>query len=220
MQSKVPPLIFVTGTDGAGKSCLSGWLVQCFKEQGLPTGLVWSRFNNFLSKPLLGLARLTHHNYYKKIDGVLFGFHDFEHLNGFRHLFVLLQAIDVNLAAFRDIRKARQSYEIIVCERGPWDTIVDVIADTGFYNLPDTLLGRAFTMQVRTGSLVVFINRSKDNILKSRPELIHDDKLQKKIDIYSRLAKTYGWFVVDNNKSLDAAKMQICQILGIDLTPK
>jgi thymidylate kinase len=220
MQLKVPPLIFITGTDGAGKSCLSDWLVQYFKEQGLQAGLVWSRFNNFLSKPLLGLARLTHHNYYKKIDGNLFGFHDFEHLNGFRHLFVLLQAIDVNLAVFRYIRKTKQSYDIIVCERGPWDTIVDVIADTGFDNLSNTLLGRVFTMQVRTGSIVIFINRSKDNIFNSRPQMIHDGKLEKKIDIYSRLAKTYGWFVVDNNQSLAAAKMQICQILGIDATAK
>ena len=218
MQSKISPLIFITGTDGAGKSVLSEWLVQYFKEQGFKAGLVWSRFNNLLSKPLLGLARLTHHNYYKKIDGVLFGFHDFVHLECFRHLFALLQAIDVNLAAFRDMRKARQSYDIIVCERGPWDTIVDVIADTGFDNLSNTLLGRVFTIQVRTRSIVIFIDRSKDNIFSSRPEMVHDDKLEKKIEIYSRLAKENGWFVVDNNQSLAAAKRQIRQILGIDVT--
>ena len=214
IQTKFPPLIFITGTDGAGKSCLSEWLVGYFKAHELRAGLVWSRFNNFLSKPLLGLARLTNHNYYKMFDGVLFGFHNFEHLNGFRYIYALMQAIDVNLAALRDIGIARRRFDIVVCERGPWDTLVDVIADTGIDKLSQTLLGRVFTMQVRNRSVVILINRSKDKILYSRPELVHDNKLDRKIIIYNKLAQSNGWFSVDNNSSLATAKKQICGILG------
>jgi hypothetical protein len=214
LQTKFPPLIFITGTDGAGKSCLSKWLVGYFKEHDLKAGLVWSRFNNFLSKPLLGLTRLTNHNYYKMIDGVLFGFHNFEHLNGFRHVYAVTQAIDVNLAALRDIRIARRRFDIVLCERGPWDTLVDVIADTGIDDLHQTPLGRVFTMQVRNGSAVILINRSKDKILNSRPELVHDNRLDRKIEIYKKLAKSNGWFSVDNNSSLAKTKRQICGIIG------
>jgi len=163
---------------------------------------------------LLGLARLTNHNYYKMIDGVLFGFHNFEHLNGFRHIYALMQAIDVNLAALRDIGYAKRRFDIVVCERGPWDTLVDVIADTGIDNLSQTLLGRVFTMQIRNRSVVILINRSRDKILYSRPELVHDKKLDRKITIYNTLAQSDGWFSVDNNSSLAKTKMQICGILG------
>lgn len=219
MHKKVPPLVFITGTDGAGKSCLSEWLVGNFRKQGLQADLVWSRYNNFFSKPLLGLARLTHHNYYRTLDGVLFGFHDFEHLSGFRHLFALFQAIDVNLAAFRDISIVKRRFDTLVCERGPWDTLVDVIVDTGLDNLADPFLCRLFTIQVKKGSVVIFINRSKDNILNTRPELVHDRSLDRKIDLYSRLAQKYGWFIVDNNESLATTKIQICKIFGMELTP-
>lgn len=218
MDKKVPPLIFITGTDGAGKSSLSEWLVSNFRNRGLEVDLVWSRFNNFFSKPLLGLSRLTHHNYYRTIDGVLFGFHNFKHLHGYRHLFALLQAIDVNLAVLRDIRIGRRRFDTLICERGPWDTLVDVIADTGLDNLADPILSRLFTIQVRKGSIVIFINRSRDNILKSRPELVHDRNLNRKIDLYSDLSQKYGWFIVDNNESLATTKKQICQIFENGVT--
>jgi len=216
MHTKVPPIVFITGTDGAGKSILSEWLVANFRNQGLQVDLVWSRFNNFFSKPLLGLARLTHHNYYRTIGGVLFGFHNFRHLHGYRHLFALLQAIDVNLAVLRDIRIGKRRFDTLVCERGPWDTLVDVIVDTGIENLADPIPCRLFTMQVLKGSIVIFINRSRDNILKSRPELVHDCSLDRKIELYSVLAKKYGWFIVDNNESLATTKKQIFRIFGIE----
>jgi thymidylate kinase len=215
MESGFPSLIFITGTDGAGKSCLAQWLVHVLQGRGFRAGLVWSRFNNFLTKPLLGLTRLTGHNYYKRIDGVLFGFHNFEHLNGFRHLFALLQAIDVNIAALRYITKAKRSFDIVICERGPWDTLVDVIADTELDKLHDSVLGRLFTTQARTGATVLFIKRSKDNILRSRPELVHDYKLDRRIAIYNRLAEAHGWFVIDNNKSLATTQAHIARLIGI-----
>ena len=218
MHPKIPPLIFITGTDGAGKSSLSEWLVSNLRNRGLEVDLVWSRFNNFFSKPLLGLARLTHHNYYRTIDSVLFGFHNFRHLHGYRHLFALLQAIDVNLAVLRDIRIGRRRFDTLICERGPWDTLVDVIVDTGLDNLADPILCRLFTIQVRNGSIVILINRSKNNILKSRPELVHDRNLDRKIDLYSDLSQRYGWYIVDNNGSLATTKKQICQIFENGVT--
>jgi hypothetical protein len=218
MHNNVPPLIFITGTDGAGKSCLSEWLVGNFRKQGLQADLVWSRYNNFFSKPLLGLSRLTHHNYYRTIDGILFGFHNFRHLHGYRHLFALLQAFDVNLAVLRDIRIGKRRFDTLVCERGPWDTLVDVIVDTGIENLADPIPCRLFTIQVLRGSIVILINRSRDNILKSRPELVHDYSLDRKIDLYYHLAQKYGWFIVDNNESLATTKRQICRIFGIEVT--
>ncbi len=214
MSPEFPKLIFVTGVDGAGKTSLANWLVDQLNEKQIRTGLVWSRFHNYLSKPLLALTRVTGHNYYKNIDGVSFGFHDFDRLHGLRYLFVLLQAIDVNLATFRFIGNAKKRYDTVVCERGPWDTLVDVISDTDL-DLTDSFLSRIFIMQVRNNSKVLFVNRSKENILHTRPELVHDIKLEKRIEIYEKLEKRYGWFSVNNNETLEKAKNQVSQILKI-----
>lgn len=215
MNTIIPSLIFITGTDGAGKSCHAQWLVNHLRERGLKTGLIWSRFNNFLSIPLLALTRLTGHNYYQTIDGVLFGFHNFEYLNGFRQLFAILQAIDVNIASFRYIKAKRRKFDVLVCERGPWDTLVDVIADTGLEALSNNLLGRMFTAQVCKDAKVLPIMRSIENILLTRPELASDYKLKRKMLIYKRLAAINNWMVIDNNGLMESTRSQISGILGL-----
>ena len=216
LDPEIPSLIFITGTDGAGKTSIARWIVEYLEQHGLRTGLVWSRFNNYLSKPILALTRFSGHNYYKTIDGVLFGFHNFERLIGFRYLFAILQAIDVNIATLYNISRNISKFDILICERGPWDTLVDVISDTGLNNLPDSLLGRMFTCQIKKSrSIIFYINRTRDNIISTRPELIHDTKLVRRMAIYDKLAKTYGWFIVNNNGTLEETKRHISQILNI-----
>jgi len=209
-------LLFITGVDGAGKSCHARWLLDRLQRAGVRVELVWSRFNNFLSKPLLAATRLSGHNYYRMIDQVRFGFHDFEKLGPLRSCFALLQAADVNIGAFRTITGARKRCEVVICERGPWDTLVDVMADTGLETLPDGRIGRLYTAQVRDRAKVIFIDRSPARIIASRPELRHDRKLERRIAFYRRLAAKYGWHTVDNNAAIEKTRHQIAAILGLE----
>lgn len=218
MSSDIPSLIFITGADGVGKSCIARWLVERLLQRGLRAGLVWSRFSNFLSKPLLAITRLSGHNFYKTVDGVLFGFHNFENLYGFRYLFALLQAIDVNIAAIKDISRIRHRFDILVCERGPWDTLADVIADTALDSLFEGVLSKLFTAQIRNEARVIMVRRSKENIFRSRPELIHDFKLDRKLAIYNRLAEVNRWSTIDNNHSIETTHKEIAKLLQLTAT--
>ncbi len=209
MNYRKPHLIFITGVDGAGKSCHAKWLKQYLTGKNYKTELVWSRFNNFFSKPLLALARLTGHNYYKTIDGVLFGFHKFKHLYLFKHFFALLQAIDVNIAVIKDISGVRKSSDIVIAERGPWDTLADVVSDTGLDVLCKNFIGRLYTLQVRFNTKVIYIDRSYENILDTRPELVHDPNLKNKIRIYRLLANQNKWEIVDNNGTFQQTREKI-----------
>lgn len=220
MTLNIPSLIFITGADGVGKSSIARWLVERLQEQGIKAGLVWSRFGNFLSKPLLAITRLSGHNFYKSVDGVLFGFHNFEKLYGFRYLFALMQAIDVNISAIKDIRRIKNRYDILVCERGPWDTLADVIADTGLDNLYEGVISRMFTAQIRGEARVIMVKRSKENIFQSRPELIHDYKLDRKLKIYNRLAEVNRWSILDNNHSIEKAHNEMFKLLQLTATHK
>lgn len=211
----LPTLISIVGVDGSGKSTLGGWLIEELERRGRRPVLVWSRFRNYLSKPLLALTRLTGHNYYRTIDGVRFGFHDFERLYGYRELFALLQAIDVNIAAYSRIQRRRQAADIVVCERGPWDTLVDVTADTGLAWLPGSRLGAAYGGFMRRDARVLLISRNYRNIVQTRPELVHDGKLELRMGLYEQLACEQGWDVIDNNGSLDSARRGILAALGL-----
>ena len=69
MKNKIPALICITGVDGSGKTSLTNWLLEYLAEQDYKVESVWSRFNNYLSKPLLALTRITGHNHRSNIDG-------------------------------------------------------------------------------------------------------------------------------------------------------
>jgi len=216
MKYDLPPLIFLTGADGAGKSTVSKRLVDLLNQKGIKASIVWSRFRNYLSKPLLGMARLSGHNYFKEFDGILFGYHDFDKLKVFRLLYVLMQSIDVNIASFFNITNKKKQYDVLICERGPWDTLVDVSADTGLYISANSMLGKFYTAQVRSNSKVILIDRSKENILQTRPELIYDTKLDRKINAYRDLAEECGWEIIDNNRKLSDMIADITNLLRIE----
>ena len=63
-------LIAVCGVDGSGKTALIEALAGRLKADGIPHRRVWSRFRNYLSKPLLALTRLTGHNRKERSQGV------------------------------------------------------------------------------------------------------------------------------------------------------
>ena len=202
------------GVDGCGKTTLVNWLAEDLKKSGYNVKIVWSRFNNYLSKPLLALTRLTGHNRRVTIDGTPFGYHDFEKLYGYKQLFALLQAVDVNISAWWRITRVRRGFNgILICERGPWDTLVDVVADTGMHGLPESCLGRWYVRSVAKGAETVLIRRSLDNILSSRPALRHDHKLALRMNEYETLSASFGWKVIDNNGTLDEAKEQLRKVL-------
>lgn len=211
----MPTLISIVGVDGSGKSTLASWLIDTLKREGYHSTLVWSRFRNYLSKPLLALTRLTGHNHYETLDGIRFGFHDFNNLVGYRELFAVLQAVDVNIAAYSRITRRRRTNDVVVCERGPWDTLVDVIADTGLTWLTESALGRSYSALVRRDAIVLWIARDLERILDTRPELRHDQKLPGRIESYRRLADRYGWRVIDNNGTLEHTQQQICDELAL-----
>lgn len=214
-QQPLPSLICIVGVDGSGKTTLTDWLVDELASNNVESLQVWSRFRNYLSKPLLAVTRLTGHNHYKKIDNVLFGFHDFENLIGYRELFAVLQAVDVNIGAYFHISRKRKTTDAIICERGPWDTLVDVASDTGMNWLPSSKLGKMYGLMMHKDTKVFWVDRSYDNIIATRKELRNDYKLRKRIELYKHLADIKGWEIIDNNDTLDAAKQKIRNLLGI-----
>lgn len=213
MSNKTPDLICITGVDGSGKTSLTNWLIEYLSDREHKVESVWSRFNNYLSKPLLALTRLTGHNHRSKIDGIKYGFHDFKKLYLYRELFAILQGIDTNIAAYFKITRKKSTVDCLVCERSPWDTLVDVIVDTGLNSFIYKWLSSLYLSQVRGKSLVLFIDRDYDKIIACRSELVRDYKMEEKIATYRSIAGKEDWMVIDNNGTIEDTKNQIIKIL-------
>jgi len=132
-----------------------------------------------------------------------------------RYAFALTQALDVNIATYLHIRRLRKRGVLLVCERGPWDTLVDVAADTGLDGLIEGALGNFYVRQVKNEGVVLLLKRKREAILESRPELIHDYKLGKRLLLYESLAERHDWRIIDNNGSMEETKKQIVKALDL-----
>ena len=197
-------IIAVTGVDGSGKTTLTDWLRKELQTRGYAPGFVWSRFNNYVSLPFLAVTRLSGHNVYRVHSGVRMGFHEFERLPmPLRYLFMGLQAVDVNIATLFKIRLPARHAPVTICERGPWDTLVDVAADIVNEQMVELNISRVFCNQLANQADIVLVERRADLIEASRPELKFDGKLRLRQQMYRRLADIGGWKILDNNGALN-----------------
>jgi len=83
--------------------------------------------------------------------------------------------------------------------------------------LPESGLGALYPLMLSTDARVLFVARSRERILSTRPELVHDDKLELRIGVYEKLAARNGWTVIDNNGTLEESKGQVRWALGLSM---
>lgn len=208
-------IICIVGSDGSGKTTLAKHLVAQLQNKGLKVALIWMRYNNFLSKPLLALARLRGYNYFTMSSGVKMGHHDFSKVWWLRWPFAFLQMIDVNLAAWRKLR-VYKGFDVLVFERSPWDTLSDVMVDTGIDRLEERWIGRGIVSAFAGKCDVVWIRRDVAAIRQTRRELAADEKLWTKVVNYDRMSRYFGWKVVDNNGTIEDAKTALCRVVEVN----
>jgi hypothetical protein len=214
MKDPVHRIIAVCGVDGSGKSTVCGWLRDELGARGYAPGFVWSRFNNYISVPFLAASRLSGHNEYREHAGVRMGFHHFERLPlPLRYLFIGTQAVDVNLATWFKVYRPSRHTRVTICERGPWDTLVDVAADTAIDSLICPPMSKLFCGLIAGRTDIAVIDRNVDLIEDYRPELKFDNKLRARQRLYRRLAEIGGWKVVENNGDLDNARKEFSRWL-------
>ena len=207
-------IIALAGIDGSGKTTLSSWLCAELLRRGHAPEVIWSRFNNYFSAPFLAATRLTGHNYYTSNEGTRMGFHSFESLPvPIGALFVFLQVIDVNIATLFKVNIPSRRKPVVVCERGPWDTLVDVSADLMSETLPKGVWSDLFLNQIESRTDMVLVERDVNRIRACRPELRYDRKLEFRQQAYRALAERRGWAIVDNNGSLEETQAQLSQWL-------
>ena len=205
----------MTGPDGVGKTTFSRMLVKELLHRGIDVKHGWTRYRNYLSKPLLAYTRLIGLNYYEENQGYLHGYHDFHKSTAISMLFPILQTIDVNLATYFRIVRRTQAGGIMICDRGPFDTLVDVMIDTGNANLGKGIFFYLYLALVRNKCKLIVLDRSFDNIVKTKMEIKYDKKIFQKIKLYRFYANHYSLPIVDNNGDIETTFANIKRAIGI-----
>lgn len=206
-------LIAFAGVDGSGKTCLLRGLQDRLDAAGVPHRHVWSRFRNYLSKPLLALARLTGHNRKEQFGAVRVGYHEFQHAPWLAWPFLLLQAVDAAFDIWWRYHRPR-SRAVILGDRCVYDTLVDLAVDTGLDEVVFGRLGRWLVGLLPEPRLVVVLNRDVARIRASRPDALLDRYFARRRVLYQRLARTFDLPVIDNNGPPEAALAALGRLLA------
>ncbi len=199
------------GVDGSGKTTLAMSYLEQLKIIGVPTTHVWSRYRNYLSKPFLGLMRLTGHNRKEVVDGIDIGFHDFSENSFIAYTFLMLQWLDQFIdIAFRF--KGKRAY--IVSDRCVVDTLVDLCVDTGLDDFILGRYGRSLIALMPGGTEYFIVNRSKKLIYDCRPDVKADSNYDRRVQLYLRVADTFDLTLLNNNGTIDSSIKQIAKQVG------
>jgi glycosyltransferase involved in cell wall biosynthesis/thymidylate kinase len=199
-------LVALCGVDGTGKSFLLAHLREGFARSGVPSRHVWSRFRNYLSKPLLGLARLTGHNYKVEEKGTRIGYHDFQRRPWLAWPFLVLQTIDQVLDIVCRYHLVRWLPRVlggqpapILGDRCVYDTLVDLAVDTGLDDVVIDVVGPWLVRLLPRPNLVLVIERHPLRIQEQRADALLDRHFHRRRALYRRIAARFALPVVDNN---------------------
>ena len=209
-------LIFITGIDGSGKSYFAGELVRHLESQHIPVKHVWARFMNYTSKPLLGLCRVLKLSYRENHGGVIVGYHDFEKSSIVSMLFVLLQLIDIKIVVLFKILLPIWFGKVVICERGPYDTFIDLMVDIKKTWPCRPLFRKLFFYLLPKEHVVLYLQRKKEDILLLRPDVGLDKNFDFRNALYAKCADIFKWDVIDNNGTKEDTLITVYKQLGLN----
>ncbi|MCS6778800.1 MAG: glycosyltransferase [Geminicoccaceae bacterium] len=192
-------LLAICGVDGAGKTTVLGRLRERLGSQGLATRHQWSRFRNYLSKPLLALARLTGHNRKERHQGFTIGYHDFRG-TAYALPFLVLQLLDTIVDTILRFRHGRA---IILSDRCLLDTLVDWCVDTGLDELVLDRLGPRLLRLLPAPAAAVVLVRHPGLIAAGRPDAVADKNFARRRALYLRLAARYRLPIIENDGPIE-----------------
>ena len=204
-------LVALAGVDGGGKTFLLGALRDRLDAAGVPHRHVWTRFRNYLSKPLLGLARLTGHNRKEELGGIRTGYHDFAGRPWLAWPFLCLQVIDNLLDIWWRYHRSPDR-RVVLADRCIYDTLVDLAVDTGLDDVVFGWLGHRFVRLLPSPRLAVVLDRPVAAIRTTRPDVLLDRNFARRRTLYQRLAREFALPVLVNDGPPDAVLERLEQL--------
>lgn len=191
--------LYLTGSDGSGKSSLLAELKKELEQKGEKVSSVWIRSPKLFSKPLMAYCRLMGYTKYFVKDGIRYGYHDFSTSKIVSWLFPYLQYLDLRIALWRQ----KKPTGIVFYDRFILDTLADLMVSTRRLDLHKKLIGKAFLKLLSSSITILFVDVDESTIRMRKLDTLHDPNLFLKIKVYRILANDFNIITLDNNGSFE-----------------
>jgi thymidylate kinase len=209
--------IYITGSDGTGKTTQARRLYHALKAAGIPAEHLWLRFPFFFSAPLLAYARLRGLSYYETKGDIRQGYWEFYRSDLLRILFPWTLYLDAFLAAQRRVKLPLKRGKVIVCERFVLDMLVDLsiaLLDPDFHRKTP---GRYFVELLPQNAQVFILDLDIETLRSRRADLALDRMLPDRLEGFKRLAKDMDLRVLSSSHSIEKIQAVIQEELGVEL---
>lgn len=204
-------LLALCGPDGSGKTTLAHALVNRLARRGVPARYLWSRYRNYLSKPLLGLMRLVGLSRLQIRAGVRVRDRDFRRLPGLALLFLFLQTMDQAIEILLRLRRPGT----VVADRCLYDTLVDLALETGHEALVLNWIGPLLHRLLPQPRVVLLLERDPAEILRDRPDVAADPCFEERRRLYAEVARRFSLKPVRvAGTAADLARAIECELEG------
>ncbi|MCH7964120.1 MAG: hypothetical protein IH852_09300 [Bacteroidetes bacterium] len=213
----VNSIIYITGSDGSGKTTLINLIEKKLLEENKLYDTIWIRSPKIFSKPLMAYCRIAGLTKYKTIGGIKCGVHEFYRSPFVSWLFPFLQLIDFKIKKSIIFRKFhRRKNHILLIDRFAIDTLADLMVDTGRYGLHLTKVGKAFLNTIPRNTKIFVLKVDEKEIRLRKKDTLYDAHLSKRIEVFDILSKDLGIKVIDNNRPLETVRNEIFNKLGLN----
>ncbi len=209
-------IIYITGIDGSGKTKLAEMLKNEFESKNKKVNYIWLRFNHYISKILLGYAKITKLSFKVHKDGTKIGYWKFYKNKFFSHAFVVFQIIDTCLSIiFKIFPKTRKKDSILIIDRFVYDILIDLTIACKLRGLKKGLYRSIFKKLIPQNTIIINLQRDKTDILKSRKENLYDDDFELRYQEYINLKDEKDIIFIKNDGSLKDLKEKALEAMKL-----
>ena len=208
-------IVVVSGVDGSGKSTIIGGLERVLRASGYSTCTPWLRYNHYLTRGVLGVARWVGLTRYETRGGRrVVGYHEFHRWPLLSAMFVVSTFLDTLAASVAKVYiPAYLLRRIVICDRWVPDILVDVAMDTGRRTLNQGAVWKAFWLLIPRQAKTFVVTRDASDLLDCREANRLDRNFTARLKMYGDLCRLSDSREIDNRGSVDRSVGQIMEAL-------
>lgn len=170
------------------------------------------RFNHITSKLFNGVGRfLGLSEKIKYGENVVVGYHYYYKSSIFSYLYILSTIFDLFLVYPFKILLPLLTGKLIILDRFIYDILVDLMVDTGIYDLYDKWPAKLLQKALPGSSASFLLNVDMDKIRLRKNETIYDLNYEKKYNCYKKLSARLRLNIIDNNTTVEETLKTIIQ---------